>query len=170
MKLRLTARINKGARPGAKPTALEHSSTEDWLKKYDAVWGFFNGLAKVWLNDKYGFVDKDGNEVVPPKYDEVGEFIEGLVAVQLDGKWGFVNKKGRNVIPPKYNFVWYFSEGLAPVLKGKWGFVNKRGEEVIPLKYNKISFFYDGLAKVWLNGKELLIDKQGEVVTTDDRV
>jgi hypothetical protein len=40
----------------------------------------------VKLNDKWGFIDKTGNEIVPPKYDKAGVFIEGLAWVELNGK------------------------------------------------------------------------------------
>jgi hypothetical protein len=66
----------------------------DWRDKYDYVYGFYEGLAKVKLNGKYGYVDKTGNEVVPPKYQWVEPFHEGLAQVKLNSKWGLVDKKG----------------------------------------------------------------------------
>lgn len=53
------------------------------------------GLAVVKLNDRYGFVDKTGKEVISPKYDSVGYFSEGLVTVLLKGNLGFVDKTGK---------------------------------------------------------------------------
>ena len=41
-----------------------------WLEKeYDRVYGFKEGLAKVELKNKCGYIDKSGKEVVPIKYD-----------------------------------------------------------------------------------------------------
>jgi hypothetical protein len=37
--------------------------------KYDGIGEFDNGLARVRLNDKWGFVDKTGKEVTPIKYE-----------------------------------------------------------------------------------------------------
>jgi len=37
-------------------------ANEAWRKKYDDAGGFREGLARVRLKDKYGFVDKNGNE------------------------------------------------------------------------------------------------------------
>ena len=34
--------------------------------KYDYVYDFEEGFAKVELNGKHGFVDKTGKEVIPP--------------------------------------------------------------------------------------------------------
>ena len=38
-------------------------------------------LFRVKVNNKYGFVDKDGNEVVPCKYNEANDFCEGMARV-----------------------------------------------------------------------------------------
>ena len=92
MKLRLTAKI--------------HTAAEDWRKKYDKV-GFFQeeGLARVELNGKYGFINEEGEEVIPLKYDNAGNFSEGLAEVKLNGKWGLVNTKGEEVVPPEYTSI-----------------------------------------------------------------
>ena len=94
--------------------------------KYDEARSFSEGLAKVKLNGKCGYVDKSGNEVVPLKYDYAGIFNEGLAAVKLNGKSGFVDKSGKVVVPLKYDGAGFFSEGLAVVsLNGKWGFISR---------------------------------------------
>ena len=54
-------------------------------------------------NDKWGFVNKNGNIVVEAKYDKVTEFNEyGFAGVRLDGKWGVVNSAGEEVLSPTY--------------------------------------------------------------------
>lgn len=54
-------------------------------------------------NDKWGFMDKNGNIVVEAKYDKVTEFNEyGFAGVRLDGKWGVVNSKGEEILTPTY--------------------------------------------------------------------
>ena len=42
--------------------------------KYDWVNNFFEGLASVKLNGKWGFIDKTGREAIPCKYDNVCSF------------------------------------------------------------------------------------------------
>ena len=133
--------------------------------KYDWADDFSEGLARVRLNNKLGFVDKTGKEVIPLKYDGVISFSEGLALVRYKGKYGFIDKTGKEVIPLKYDEVDDFSEGLAKVkLNGKWGFVDKTGKEVIPLKYNDADSFSKGLAKVKLNGKYGFVDNTGREV------
>uniref|UniRef100_UPI002606301D WG repeat-containing protein n=1 Tax=uncultured Amphritea sp. TaxID=981605 RepID=UPI002606301D len=70
--------------------------------KYDEIGVFKEGLAKVELNGKFGFIDKNGQEIVELKYDNTEEFIEGLAAVCLNNMWGFIDKTGKMVIPAEY--------------------------------------------------------------------
>ncbi|EII8968940.1 WG repeat-containing protein, partial [Campylobacter coli] len=39
--------------------------------KFDSIWDFSEGLAKVELNRKYGFMDKNGKIVIEPKFDDI---------------------------------------------------------------------------------------------------
>ena len=54
-------------------------------------------------NGKYGFVDKDGKEVVEAKYDDATEQNDyGFAAVKKDGKWGSLDQSGKVVLEPSY--------------------------------------------------------------------
>ncbi len=61
---------------------------------YDDVWEFCEGFAAVArgeaLNQKWGFIDETGREVVPCIYEKVDDVSEGLAAVRVDGRWGFI--------------------------------------------------------------------------------
>ena len=116
--------------------------TNDWRKKYDSVRDFYEGLAGVKLDGKWGFVDHQGYVIIPPKYDYVELFCGGLAKVLLGdfvgGKWGFVDQQGKEWVPLKYDSVRNFDDGLAGVkLDGKWGFVNGHGKEVVEPKYDE---------------------------------
>ncbi|EPS6017597.1 WG repeat-containing protein [Campylobacter coli] len=39
--------------------------------KFDSIWDFSEGLAKVKLNGKYGFIDKSGKIIAKPKFDDI---------------------------------------------------------------------------------------------------
>ena len=84
-------------------------------KKYDWKDKYYEGLAWVKLNGKWGFIDKTGKEVIPIKYDGAWYFSEGLASVKLNDKWGFIDKAGKEVTPIKYDMAISFSEGLANV-------------------------------------------------------
>ena len=63
-----------------------------------------NNLFLSKQNNKYGFVDKEGNVVVEYIYDDAKEQNEfGYVAVKKDGLWGCLDKKGNVICNTKYN-------------------------------------------------------------------
>ncbi len=126
---------------------------------------FYDGFAKVELDEKTGFVNEDGEEVVPCKYDNAWNFSEGFACVETEDLWGFVNENGEEVIPCKYNDANSFSEGLASVQTEEgWGFINKEGEEIVPCKYDDVNNFNGGLAGVSLNDKWGCVNTKGEEI------
>ena len=143
---------------------------------YDHVYAFsssYKGMAKVTKNGKYGLIDKDSNEVVPPLYDYLYSFSTsygGMMKVEKKGKYGLLNEKGRVVLPIEYDYLYSFSSsygGLMKVEKNKkYGLVNKQGEVVLPVEYDYLYSFsssYGGLMKVEKNRKYGLVNKKGNV-------
>ena len=53
---------------------------------YENVDVFSNGLALVFLDKKFGFINKAGNVVIPLIYDYASGFSNGLARVYLDGE------------------------------------------------------------------------------------
>ena len=138
--------------------------------KYDYAYSFSEGLGNVELNDKEGFINKDGIEVIQIKYDYLDDFnrlSEGLAKVKLNSKWGFINRDEVEIIAIKYDYVDIlgFSDELIRVeLNNKWGFVNKNGVEVIPLKYDYARSFSRELTQVKINSKWGMINSNGEEI------
>ena len=67
-------------------------------QKYDRVGEFSEGLALIEQDEKYGYVDTQGNIAIAPQYDEAGNFSEGVVAVVLNDKSFFIDAAGNVVI------------------------------------------------------------------------
>jgi len=156
--------------------------------KYDAVRFFTENRSAVSIGQKkqlglalttiykWGFVDKNGVEVVPCKYDKVNDFHEGMAKVSLNGKFGYVDKSGKVIIPLKYDEISIlatqndFHEGLAAVcVNMKFGFIDKSGKVIIPLKYGAVGDFHEGIAVGILKhnndyGERLLIEKTGREI------
>ncbi len=131
-------------------------------------WEYSEGLLNVQINDKWGFVDREGKIVIPVIFNETLTFSEGLAAVEFaNGKnqWGFIDKSGKTVISPQYEEARYFKDGLALVkIDDKYGFIDKRGNMVIEPKYEWSYYFSEGLAAVRYKGKWGFIDKKGRYV------
>ena len=54
---------------------------------------------------KWGFINNNGDEIVPFIYDKVGEFKNGFAGVCKGFKWGLVDKNGEEVVACLYNTV-----------------------------------------------------------------
>ncbi len=68
-------------------------------------------------DDKYGYVDKDGNVVVDYIYDEAQEQNSyGFAAVKIDNLWGAIDSEGNVVVEPKYDL----ESNLIIDFIGKW--------------------------------------------------
>lgn len=147
------------------------------ISKYDEVYTFRDGLAMVCKGDKHGFIDEQGNEVVPCIYENLNSrydqgFHDGLAIVKCDDDcYGFIDKKGSLVFRnEKAVFCNIFSEGLVLVCKDeKYGYKDTKGNLVIPYQYDNAGDFSEGLAAVAQNGKYGYIDKKGNFIIPLDR-
>ncbi len=138
---------------------------------YEKVFNFSDGLACVVKNNKYGFINRNGEWAIKPAFIMCGSFSNGL-APALDEKtrkWGYINKKGSWVIEPEFSKAKDFSEGMAAVWKDfKWGFVDVYGKFVIPLQYRTAESFSNGYAYVGKDNQFYFIDKQGRKAFSDN--
>jgi WG containing repeat len=126
---------------------------------------FTNGLARVEIKGKYGFIDKTGKVVIAPQFNYAYSFAEGLAPITQNNKWGFIDKTGKVVIQPQFESAHSFSEGLATIEQNdKWGFIDKTGKIVIQPQFQYASPFHEGLAIINQNDKWGFIDKTGKIV------
>ena len=141
--------------------------------KYSEIGTFSEGLVSV-KGKYYGFIDKDGNEVLTTDYvyggkggfDAADMFVDGKAIVRK-GSYGFIDKDGNVVIPCNYREAHRFSDGVARVCSVKekmYGFINKEGNEVVSLKYIAAQDFSEGLAAVKIDGKWGFIDASDKEV------
>ena len=113
-------------------------------------------MIAVQKGEKQGFININGELVVPCIYDAVGDFYDGLAWVGInqkpdswDLKFGFIDKTGKEIIPCIYDHPGDFSEGFVRVGKDfKYGFIDKEGKEITPFVYNIAFGFDNGLAYV----------------------
>lgn len=60
---------------------------------------FSEGLAAVYKDKKYGYINKKGKYVIEPQYADAGDFSEGIAVVQTeDGEWNFIDQTGAVVV------------------------------------------------------------------------
>lgn len=107
---------------------------------------FPNGLARVSIDGKFGFVDEMGKLAIPLKFKDVGtfDFDPDLTPAEVDGKWGYIDRQGNFVIPPQFadrpsDFNRRFSSLAMVKLKNKYGFIDRQGKLVVPAQYDEIN-------------------------------
>ncbi len=109
----------------------EEDKIENNNQNIRKIYDFSDGLACVELNNKYGFIDKAGNEVIPIKYDYARSFEDGISRVELNSKWGFIDKTGREITPIIYDEIYPFENGVAMVILDNVEYkINKKGERI----------------------------------------
>ena len=70
--------------------------------KYDYVGDFIGRLARVELNDKYGFIDITGKEIIPCIF-EYANYVDKIFHIKINGKYGCVNQLGDIIVPCIYD-------------------------------------------------------------------
>ena len=95
---------------------------------------------------QFGWMDLNGNIIIPAQYSTVGFFKEGLAWAEKSGKYGFVNKANEVVIPFKFSSANDFDKGRAIVqLDTLFGIVDRSGAYIIEPQYKDIGQFSEGL-------------------------
>ena len=90
---------------------------------------FKDGYARVELNKKWNFINKNGEFLSDKWFDIVGDFREDCAGVVLNNKCNFINKNGEIVSDKWFDEVYDYIEGYSRVVsKDKWNFINKNGE------------------------------------------
>jgi len=106
---------------------------------FDHCNNFCEELAAVEIDNKWGYINLNGDFVIEPQFKRAYNFKSGLAKIQdtETGRYGFIDKLGRTIIG-YYDFLGDFSEGLVYAQnkdKDAFGFINESGEIELALKY-----------------------------------
>lgn len=144
--------------------------------KYDKIFDFEQGYAKVVLSGLYGLINKQGKEVIPPIYEDISEIKDGKV-IATKGKKGLVSVDGESLIDTKYldiNFT-YDNQLIAQKSKNKYLKINYEGNKIKNLHLRKYSVekIKNGYILVYPNllfsvdFTSKLLDSDGEEIEKD---
>ena len=115
-------------------------SRHDLSKTYSWVGTMCESMICVQKNDLWGYVNSEGEEVIPLQYKWAGDFDEGRAAViETDAEtYALIDKTGREILPPIYELVeWDGAHGVAKVsYEGLFGLYDRNGKEIVPLIYD----------------------------------
>lgn len=134
--------------------------------KYDYVEEFKNGFARVTVDNKKGFINKNGVEVIAPV---------NAHSAQLDKEkntWLIGNADNLNIYTLKNGVATKEYESLT-VLEGsvysaqkggKYALLTKHGEPLTELIYDKLNLLHGNYYRAGINGKQGALDDEGNIV------
>ncbi|MDD4149293.1 MAG: WG repeat-containing protein, partial [Bacteroidales bacterium] len=82
--------------------------------KYDSIGQFDlckTNWAMIKIDNKLGFINNKGKEIVKPVYDSIGQFDvckTNWAMIKIGNKLGFINNKGKEVVKPVYDSIGQF--------------------------------------------------------------
>ncbi|RME98962.1 MAG: WG repeat-containing protein [Bacteroidetes bacterium] len=122
----------------------------------------------VQLDEKVGYIDGNGQVVVPLEYDYARVQKDDLVCMLSGERWGCFSSEGRQLVPFQYEEMGHPHEGrISVMLDGKWGYIDYQGTLVLPAQYERAYDFVDGRATVRLEEQWGIIDLDGRYQATD---
>ncbi|MBS4538153.1 WG repeat-containing protein [Clostridium sp. D2Q-11] len=147
-------------------------------RAYNYIDPYQNGRALASITNtegysSYGYLDLQGQEIIPTIYDMGYPFKNGKAIVKIsENKFALINKQGDILYAYNYPMVGNLGNGLLAFqreLGGKYGYIDIKGNEVIPLKYSSAQPFSKGRGIVNISedvfyNKYGLIDKEGNFI------
>lgn len=146
---------------------------------YQFAESFSGGYAMVCENDLWGYIDLEGNWIIPPQYASASNFLDDMALVEVGSLDEFLNGNSRRrIIDTAGNCIlevggdvtlsrwnWRAPERIAVSDKtsGKIGFWNLAGEVLIDYIFDETQNFADdySYAKVKYNGLWGVINMNG---------
>ncbi|KMT22131.1 WG repeat-containing protein [Clostridium cylindrosporum] len=148
-------------------------------KSYSFISDYTGGRAIIGVSNQdgsytYGYIDREGNEIIPPKLLEANEFNDDVALVKVkDDVYGLINKEGKLLNTYNYGYVSQYGDGVmvfANSFNGPFGYINREGKVVIKPIYKVATGFKDGVAIVSTeevyNFKYGVINLEGKYVFT----
>jgi hypothetical protein len=138
-----------------------------------------DGLARVQLNGKVGFIDRTGNFIIEPVFDRVGWFTAaGQASAERDGIHGVIDKSGAWVFRTDYQqvypattfghernapFGWHFKKD------DRWGLLDLDGHVMLGADFDQqINSCADGRLEAFKNKASLYFKADGSPLQPPD--
>lgn len=117
-----------------KPWYIDTFGTPIINPKFSAAGPFNDGLAWVMEDDYIGYINSDGEVVIPYQFAEVRPFSEDFAAVRLSRDWYFIHRNtGKIVFNQPFDDAESFVNGVARIQEGtgenpRYGYIDTLGE------------------------------------------
>lgn len=140
---------------------------------YDLTIKFHNsGLGKIYKQNKVGFINTEGEEILPIEFDDLNIVDDDLFIAEKSDKYFIFDIKGKELFSSSdYEITDNYSENFFIVEKelenglSVMGFIDKNGKETIEPIYEKVFNFKHGKAVAKLHDSNyVFINKRGETI------
>lgn len=111
--------------------------------RYQAFFDFDwdSGLACVQLDGRFGYVDRQGREVIACQFEDAYDFTGAHALIAEGGKFGLIDRQGRVTVPCQFDggepldhdgACWSVQQGEL------WGVIDPVGNWLLPAEYRQI--------------------------------
>jgi hypothetical protein len=151
-----------------------------YIQDFDKIFIEKKGVTLMQKNEKFGYLDATGKEVVKAEFDEIDPAFEqifaeqkGVVRVRKGNLFGYINFKGETILSVSYEWIGDFAKtyevrGAVTIAKknGKFGTIDKHENQIIPFEYDTIRMDKrnDTLSFVQKNGKWGVINQFNRMI------
>lgn len=131
-------------------------------------------LYYVGRNGKWGYVDRDGSEIIPMKYDAPPAVARRLILMRStapysvfeSGKWILVDRRGTRLGQTTLDEIRPVTKGLTVCgrIAKQWGCIDAVGKVVVPFMYEAVAETSEDRTAVKSNGRWGYLDQFGAFV------
>jgi hypothetical protein len=152
---------------------FDSDALEFYQYEYEPLSPFYDGLTVV-RNDfeKLGYMNKEGEVLIPFIYDYVTTFLDDLAIVSMGDNTGVIDTQGNIVIDIMYDSIYYFIEGtFSKELNEVTTIVTYEDEFVIEVDNTSYTIFTneDGtiIYRVLVDDVSVLLSEELEIISDD---
>jgi hypothetical protein len=155
-----------------------------WLvePKFEQPGALTDGLARVAVNGKVGFIDRRGNFAIEPVFDSAREFRPGVgrTSAQRDGTFGVIDKAGSWVFQTNYQQIYpavdWKTDTKSEIVFGwnfkkddRWGLLNLDGRVVLDADFDQtVSYCTNGRLEAYKNKEWFYFKTDGSPLQPPD--
>ena len=177
------ALVRKSAGQNGQYGFIDENGNEVITCNYYMAYPFNDSVALVSLatktdEDRWTYIDKQGNRLFDKEFSSAHNFSEGYAGVLKEGnvypapssitvsqKWSYIDKNGDFVTELDFEEVGDFKNGYAIVKNdNKWGVIDKNFELVIPYQYDEIKEFGNRVFAVRIEEVWKYVDTTGNEI------
>jgi hypothetical protein len=126
-------------------------------------------IALVQQNEKWGWINLDGKEVIKVNYDAAEAFRKDIAFVRNGRKWTAIDRNGKQTLKDSYQEIKYlaleteqnafFKTLIIAKKDGKYGILDVEGKTLLDFEYDKLTFVAEKFGfNVEINGEEKFVN------------